>query len=151
MYRSIRVNLFVLFGLMMALMGCSQNAQFHYANGDSGRLTDFQGRITVVNYWAEWCKPCLKEIPELSELHHSFDDVEVIAINWDGIAGEPLNLAAEKLGIDFPMIIEDISPLLNKKKPEVLPTTYIFDTSGTLVATLVGPQTLTSLTKAVGK
>jgi hypothetical protein len=47
-------------------------------------------------------------------------------------------------------VVEDISGLLGQKKPEVLPTTFILDPEGKLVATLVGPQTLTSLNKALG-
>lgn len=151
MYRSKLANIFTLLTTLFILSACSPSPQFNYSDGNTGHLNDFKGRITLVNYWAEWCKPCLKEIPELSEMNHKYADVVVIAINWDGIKGEELNQAATKLGIDFPMILEDISPLLGKKKPEVLPTTYIFNQEGNLVNTLVGPQTLASLEQSIGK
>jgi len=151
MYRSITVKFFLLCCFALITVACSKAPQFHYADGTAGHLEDFAGKTTLVNYWAEWCKPCLKEIPDLSELHHSYDDIDVIAVNWDGISGDQLTQSASKLGIDFPMIIEDISPLIGQKKPAVLPTTYIFNSQGILEQTLVGPQTLESLKKALGK
>lgn len=151
MYRLRLAKLTALACVYTWLAACSPAADFHYADGRGGNLSDYHGKYLLVNYWAQWCKPCLKEIPELNEFAHQYaDQVAVMAINWDGIQGEKLRQQADKLNIEFDVVVEDISGLLGQKKPEVLPTTFILDPEGKLVATLVGPQTLTSLNKALG-
>jgi thiol-disulfide isomerase/thioredoxin len=133
------------------LMACSPAPEFHYADGSGGRLDDYRGKYLLVNYWAEWCKPCLKEIPELNEFAHQYaDKAAIVAVNWDGIQGEELRLQAEKLNIEFDVVVEDISGLLGQKKPTVLPTTFIIDPEGQLINTLIGPQYLDTLVEAVG-
>ena len=133
------------------LVACSPAPDFHYADGRDGNLSDYHGKYLLINYWAEWCKPCLKEIPELNEFAHQYaDQVAVMAINWDGIQGDQLRKQADKLNIEFDVVVEDISGLLGQKKPEVLPTTFILDSERKLVSTLIGPQTNKSLQTALG-
>ncbi len=114
-------------------------------------LDDYRGRWVVVNYWAEWCAPCITEIPELNALDESYPDVAVLGVNFDGASGEELAAQLQQLGVAFPTLPEDPAPELGIARPAVLPTTLILDPDGTLVNTLVGPQTLESLARAVGK
>ena len=64
------------------------------ANGASFKLADFFGKVTVVNFWATWCGPCRREIPELVKLHREFQSrgVEVI-----GLSTEDPDASAEKV------------------------------------------------------
>ena len=49
-------------------------------------------KVIVINYWATWCAPCRKEIPELNELDHQLSDrLDVIGVNFDGVVGEQLD------------------------------------------------------------
>ena len=114
-------------------------------------LDDLQGRWAVVNYWAEWCKPCIKEIPELNEAARRFPDVAIVGVNYDGASGEELAAQLEALGVTFPTLAVDPAPELGIPRPAVLPTTLILDPQGVLVQTLVGPQTLESLAQATGQ
>ena len=111
---------------------------------DSGR-----GHWTVINYWAEWCKPCIKEIPELNKLAQERPELRVFGINYDGTTGEELARQVTELGIEFPLLAEDPAAQLGTPRPVVLPTTLIVTPNGDLAATLVGPQTLESLAAAV--
>ena len=63
-------------------------------NGASFKLADFFGKVTVVNFWATWCGPCRREIPELVNLHKEFQSrgVEVI-----GLTSEDPGASAEKV------------------------------------------------------
>ena len=97
----------------------------------------------VVNYWAIWCKPCRQEIPELNQLNQ-IENVVVLGVNFDGKVGEALISDADDLGIAFD-IIDDPAAYLNISRPSVLPTTLVLSPEGTLVATLVGPQTAESI------
>ena len=64
------------------------------ANGASFKLADFFGKVVVVNFWATWCGPCRREIPELVKLHKEFQSrgVEII-----GLTGEDPGASAEKV------------------------------------------------------
>ncbi|MEP4147558.1 MAG: TlpA disulfide reductase family protein [Halioglobus sp.] len=111
----------------------------------------YEGRWVVINYWAEWCKPCIKEIPELNALDRKYEQVAVLGVNYDGNKGDQLQAQITALKIDFPTLVEDPSGVLGVALPSVLPTTLILDPDGQLITTLVGPQTLESLALATGQ
>ncbi|MEH6585595.1 MAG: TlpA disulfide reductase family protein [Halioglobus sp.] len=111
----------------------------------------YEGRWVVVNYWAKWCKPCIKEIPELNALDSKYKQVAVLGVNYDGASGDELQTQITTLGIDFPILLQDPSASLGLALPSVLPTTLILNPDGQLVATLVGPQSLESLALATGQ
>ena len=124
------------------------------ACGDSGNtasLSAYEGQKLVINYWAQWCKPCIKEIPELNELAVHRSDIAVLGVNYDGLVGDELNAQIEALGIEFPTLAADPSAELGVPRPVVLPTTFIVDQSGAVIDTLLGPQTLATLEAALEK
>jgi thiol-disulfide isomerase/thioredoxin len=63
-------------------------------NGASFKLADFFGKVTVVNFWATWCGPCRREIPELVKLHKEFQSRGVEMI---GLTSEDPGASAEKV------------------------------------------------------
>jgi len=108
------------------------------------------GRWLVVNYWAEWCKPCREEIPELNAFATQHESTtSVAAVNFDGITGDALQQQAKALGITFELMTTDPAQLGHWPKPQVLPTTQIVSPDGKLAKTLIGPQTQDSLTRAL--
>jgi thiol-disulfide isomerase/thioredoxin len=111
-------------------------------------LERLQGQWVVINYWAQWCAPCIKEIPELNRLDQDYTGVTVVGVNYDGTNGEELELQRQKLGVTFASLESDPAAQLGIPRPVVLPTTLILDPTGRLVATLIGPQTLASLVQA---
>lgn len=114
-------------------------------------LASLQGQWVVVNYWAKWCKPCIKEIPELNALGEKYPQVAVFGVNYDGVTGEELAQQVGELNIAFPILPQDPAAELGTARPVVLPTTLILNPDGKLVHTLVGPQTLESLALATGQ
>ncbi len=131
--------------LTLALTACSGDP------APRDELSELRGHWTVINYWAEWCKPCIKEIPELNELAREYPDLAVVGVNFDGAVDEELANQISQLGIAFPVLAEDPAARLGIPRPAVLPTTLILDPQGKLAHTLVGPQTLESLVQAVGQ
>lgn len=113
-------------------------------SGEQRALAEFRGSWLFVNYWAEWCAPCLEEIPELNELHAEAD-VYVLGINFDQLDAETMRPQVAQLGIRFPVAAADPTELLGLEMPEVLPSTFVFDPAGEPVAVLRGPQTLEAL------
>ena len=133
--------------LILALAACDGGG------GTAGPvdLDQLRGQWVVINYWAQWCKPCIREIPELNNLNRQYRQVTVLGVNYDGATGQELELQLEKLGIEFATLPADPARQLGAPRPVVLPTTLILDQQGQLHATLVGPQTLESLAQATGQ
>jgi thiol-disulfide isomerase/thioredoxin len=114
-------------------------------------LEQYHGQWLVINYWAEWCKPCAEEIPELNALDQRYSQVTVVGVNYDGASGPALKQQEEKLGVEFGTLESDPAGTLGIPRPRVLPTTLILNPDGKLATTLVGPQTLISLARITGQ
>jgi thiol-disulfide isomerase/thioredoxin len=134
--------------MVLVLIGCSDRQDAPPGTLDLERL---DGQWVVINYWAEWCKPCIKEIPELNALDKRYPAVTVMGVNYDGLSGEELQAQAREFGIEFHLLTTDPAPQLGVARPVVLPTTLILDPQGRLTETLVGPQTLESLALVTGQ
>ena len=133
------------FGLVIFLSACAK-VDFVDADGNGYSLSSWHGKYVFVNYWATWCAPCIKEIPELNKLNKEHaDDLIILGVDFDQVEGEELKKEIAKMNITFPVFAIEPSKLLGVKIPQVLPTTYVFDREGKLKATLVGPQTEASL------
>lgn len=137
-----------LFGLylLLSLAACSRQDVATAAVD----LDALRGQWVVINYWAQWCKPCIKEIPELNTLDRNYDQVTVLGVNYDGIEGAELEQQRQALGVEFASI-SDPAAQLGTPRPVVLPATLILNPQGEVVETLLGPQTLESLAQATGQ
>jgi thiol-disulfide isomerase/thioredoxin len=137
-------------GVLLAT-GCGAR-EVGVANGADADWDQWAGKWIVINYWAEWCKPCRVELPELNRLHAAGADagVVVLGVNFDGLPGEALERLIDEFQIEFPVLLEDPASRWSHERPSVLPTTLVIDPEGTLHEVLVGPQTFESLAEAVG-
>jgi thiol-disulfide isomerase/thioredoxin len=139
--------------LTLSLTGCDNKEPF-YALIDGGEIkfSELQGRVVFINYWAEWCKPCRKEIPELNALHQQFSDhALVLGVNFDSAQNDQLINQAKAMGIEFPVLTTDPRLLFGVKASGVLPETLVIDRYGILHEVLLGPQTIEKLEAIVNK
>lgn len=100
---------------------------------------DLRGQWVLVNYWAEWCKPCLEEIPELNSLE-TRSDIRVLGVNFDEIKGRALYELGRKMGIEYSLIEEDPAQTFRWQTPVGLPATFVVNPAGDLVEVRFGPQ-----------
>ncbi len=135
---------------LLVLMGCggpSAGPDFVPLTGAPSSVADYGGRWIFINYWADWCKPCLEEIPELNHFHarHTGSRAEVFGVNYDAPGPEKLRGLAAKLDIRFPVLLQAPVQLLEGAHPQVMPTTYVIGPDGKLRGTLLGPQSAGAL------
>ena len=140
-----KTKYFFLTYLLLILRSCSE-PDYRLVDGSSGKLDDFLGRWLVVNYWADWCPPCIKEMPELENFYNdNADRALVLTYNFDRLEGEELQSQIIRFGVNVPSILTDPGILFGWEAPPSLPATYIINPEGILIHTLIGPQTQESL------
>ncbi len=126
------------------LMSACQKQTFERPDGTQLDWDSLRGHWVLVNYWAEWCKPCIEEIPELNALDRSAS-VVVLGVNFDEVKGEALLDLGERMGIEYVMLSEDPGPELGWQMPVGLPATFVIDPDGNLKEARFGPQTEESI------
>lgn len=108
-------------------------------DGESVRLDDLDGHTVVVNFWAEWCAPCRRELPVLDGWHRELAgrDVVFVPVSIDRERGKALRLA-ERLDLELPLYHDGPSGLAATIDLPALPITYVIDASGRTVFTSKG-------------
>ena len=110
--------------------------------GGDVALSDYRGQWVVVNYWATWCTPCLKEIPELSELNRERSDLTVLGLAFEDLEDSDFDGFLEDFDVSYPILKVDVyQPPEPFGAPRVLPTTIILDKEGRAVKAFLGPVT----------
>jgi len=107
--------------------------------GGEIRLSDYRGQWVVINYWATWCAPCRKEIPDLSDLHDERGDVTVLGLAFEELDDSDFYTFLEDFAVSYPILKVDVyAPPEPFGAPVALPTTIILDKKGRAVKALLG-------------
>ena len=103
-------------------------------DGNAWTPEKLAGKVVVVNVWATWCKPCVKEIPDLVRVYKDYKDKGVVMLGvLDDNADDAtaVSFAAER-GINYPVVRMDDDLYRALDTPSMLPTTFVYDKSGHL-------------------
>lgn len=119
-------------------------------DGTPWSLAERRGRWVVVNYWATWCTPCLKEMPELSALDAMREHIEVIGLAYEDIAPAEMQAFLERHPVVYPIaIVDTASPPADLETPRGLPMTWLIDPEGRVAERFVGPVTAQDIEAAI--
>lgn len=111
-------------------------------HGDAVSVSEFRQKWVVLNYWATWCAPCRKEIPDLSSLHAAREDIIVLGLAFEDTAPENFDEFLADYEPSYPILLIDVyAPPEPFGAPKALPTTIILNHDGVPVKTYVGPVT----------
>jgi len=101
------------------------------AYGNTFTKENYKGQVTVVNFWATWCPPCVQEIPSLNRLKKKMSGLpfELISINY-AEDKETILSFMEKVNVEFPVLLDHSGNFAKKWKVITYPSTFVIDTNG---------------------
>lgn len=123
---------------------------FTDASGADVTLSDMAGTPVVVNMWATWCNPCVKEMPAFDEVASSTDGVRIIGVNVGDTADAAAKFAAD-LGVSYEQFTDPDGNLSTAFSVSGLPATAFVDASGKVVEVHQGAFTADELRAAIAQ
>lgn len=112
------------------------------AEGGEIRLSDYSGKPVVLNFWASWCGPCKREIPEFQAAFEELgEDIAFLMVNMTDGSRETVDTASsfvEEAGYTFPVYYDRDMDAASAYGAYSLPTTYFIDAEGFVIARAAG-------------
>jgi thiol-disulfide isomerase/thioredoxin len=112
------------------------------AEGGEIRLSDYSGKPVVLNFWASWCGPCKREMPEFQAAFEELgEDIAFLMVNMTDGSRETVDTASsfvEEAGYTFPVYYDQDMDAASAYGAYSLPTTYFIDTEGFVIARAAG-------------
>jgi thiol-disulfide isomerase/thioredoxin len=150
-------NLRVCSSMLVLLAMCAANAparegayapDFAFAlEGHRYSLSDWRGRVVVLDFWASWCGPCQRSLPEISRLNDRYSDVVFLGVNDESTTD--IRRVTRDLGLTFPTILDADSSIAASFGIRAVPTTAIIDRHGRIAAIIEGLRTDGSVGRAI--
>ncbi|HIE66318.1 MAG: TlpA disulfide reductase family protein [Nitrospira sp.] len=117
---------------------------FNIKNLGGGRasLSDYRGKVVLVNFWATWCGPCKAEMPSMEALYRSHvrDDFEILAVSIDLGDEAPIRSFVEDFGFTFPILLDSQFDVNDLFQVRVVPTSIVIDRNGVVTDRLLGAK-----------
>jgi len=145
------LRLLLLTCLLLATINAEANEfVFKDLQGKEQRLSDYNGKWVLVNFWATWCPPCLEEIPDLVEMHNARKTSDFVVIGIAMKSSRDAVIALSKqLEMSYPIVLGDDILAAQIGKVPALPTSYLYDPTGKLVSYQTGMVTRDAIEKYI--
>ena len=127
-------------------------------NGANITLSHYKGKVVFLNFWATWCGPCRSEMPSMEAVYQIFKnrDFEILAVNL-GESKEKVSSFMNQNNLTFPAVLDEKQITGSYYNVRAIPTTYIIDKRGLIIACLVGsidwntPKVIAAIEAALGE
>ncbi len=121
------------------------------AGGSSLKLSDYKGKVVLVNFWATWCPPCREEIPDFIKVRNSLNakGFEIIGIAMDEGGAKVVAPFAKEYGISYPLVLGNRDVTKSYGGIRGIPTSFLIDRDGRISQKWVGMISEETLEKAV--
>ncbi len=107
-------------------------------DGKTVKLSDFKGKVVIVDFWATWCPPCRKGIPDLIALQKENKNLQIIGISVDQNPDEVIPGFVKEYGINYPVVIADEKVIMSYGGIRNIPTSFVISSDGKIVSKYVG-------------
>ena len=119
-------------------------------DGNTHRVSDYRGRWLIINFWATWCPPCIKEMPELERFYQeNKTTAHMWGVTFEDSDETKIREFIKRLGVTYPILGHGQDPLTGFGTVTVLPTTFIIDPKGLFFHRFEGPITAQEITDAI--
>jgi len=121
-------------------------------DGNTFDLAEQRGKWAIVNFWATWCGPCLKEMPELSALDAMREHIVVVGLAYEDNTPEALTAFMKQHPVVYPIALVDVyDPPKDFETPRGLPMTFLIAPDGKVAKQYTGPVSARMLEEDIAK
>lgn len=108
-------------------------------NGEKHQLSDYRGQGVFLNFWGTWCKPCEREFPLMDQQYQEVKDegLQILAVNI-GESNFAVQKFIDRLGLTFPVLIDDNKSVMETYNINPLPTTFLVNPEGKIEKIITG-------------
>lgn len=110
-------------------------------SGRDVRLSDFKGKVVLVNFWATWCPPCRSEIPSMARMTAAMSGLpfQLLAVSIDEGGKAPVEALFKSMQVNLPTLLDPASSVGKRYGITGVPETFIVDRKGVVVKKVIGP------------
>lgn len=109
-------------------------------SGKAVSLSDFRGRVVLLNFWATWCAPCVREMPSMEKLYQAFRErgLVVLGVSLDEEGAAKVEPFVRMVGVTFPIVLDTASRVSGIYGARELPSSFLIDSGGGVFAAAKG-------------
>lgn len=120
-------------------------------NGQKVRLSDLRGKPVFLNFWASWCPPCRREMPELQKFHERYgDQITLIGVNW-GESAKTVKEFLESFGVRYLNLLDERGTAFVLYRLTGIPESFFIDPEGFIRGVWIGPLTAEEIAKGFAR
>lgn len=120
-------------------------------NGKSWTLKGLKGKVVLLNFWATWCPPCRKEMPDLESLYRRFGPQGLVILGIDDEQAEKVQPFVARQGITYPVLLDPGRKVNTLFQIEGIPKTFVYDREGKIVAQSIDMRTQKQFLEMLGR
>lgn len=109
-------------------------------DGNFLKMSDYKGKVVIVNFWATWCPPCREEMPSMERLYREFESqgLVMLAVNVEANGKQMVAKFLQKTPHSFPILLDSDNIAQNAYGVFRFPESYIIDRNGVVVEKIIG-------------
>ncbi len=148
-----KILLFMLFLLFAAGTLTAKDApdfKLTSLDGKEVSLSDYKGKVILVNFWATWCPPCLAEMPDLNKLYVNYKDkgLQILGLSISSRARD-IPKKVKQSGVTYPILLESEPVAAKFGGFGAIPQTFIIDKNGKIVHSITGARSYKAFEKLI--
>jgi peroxiredoxin len=120
-------------------------------NGKPWTLKDLAGKVVMLNFWATWCPPCRKEMPDLENLYKQFEPQGLVILGISDDDPEKVHEFVQKQGTTYPVLLDAGSKVNELLHIQGIPKTFVYDRGGKIVAPSIDMRTRSQFLEMLGR